>query len=218
MTIKITRLSIIFWALTTIGFDVAIGQEASIENQLLLALKARDLEKFETLLESGADPLLPTEGNRFRSTSMCESTKKGNEPFFQSILRRGVNLNFVSPLGGYESSPVNCAIFNRNHAAILAMLEYGLDINRFQNPAVKNKIFLRTPLHNALHGNDFQIAWEIVQHIEVSESQEKLILRKITQRGGIEGHPQYPFRKKFTEWLRHRGHEFDVPAPSKRVQ
>lgn len=211
----ISALIVLLAVWSSLMSSSSANDETKHKNKALVdSLNDGDIEEFERLLESGSDPTGSIGSGDFKSSSLCKSTEIGYEAFFHSIANNGVDLDYLSSMSAPWSSAINCAILNKNYSLIEDMYTRGVDINKTQNPEVENKIFLRSPLHYALQINEYRIAWFIVQRIETSPSQEALILRKLTKRGGIEGHPQLPFRRKLAEWLREQGYEFSSPAPS----
>ena len=203
----------IFIICIVIFSSAAFAESEENEKLMLDAMKSKDLALFKTLLSNGVNPNLPTEGSRYRTTSLCESTKPGNEAYFSLIVNEGVSLEHKSDLTDSRGSPLLCSIHYGNFPIYKEILSLGIDVNAVQNLRSKGSVLERRPLSFALRSNRAAFAWDIIQRIEINETQKSRIIRFVNGNSGIEGNPNQIYREKIIQWSIEQGFEVN-PQPS----
>ncbi len=186
--------------------SLTIVRSDNSDDKLLEAMQSSDVALFRELLAIGEDPNTSASNEWFRFTSSCESTKKGNNEFFEAIVESGAPLDLVSPLGGFTGSMIACAIFYNNFETYQRLLDLDVDINTVQNPAAHDSRLFMTPIDIAVMANRFRITMDILERIEPTESQIRTLVRTVNQTPGIKGHPEQPYRDQLADWLKSKGY------------
>jgi len=197
---------------------ISFAHEKNAEGELQMfnAMVNGDLETFKELLDNGIDPIEGTDSNGFRTSSFCESTKVGNEEYFDLIVVNEELVHYLSVIGTSYGSPITCAISYDNFPIYLKLLSLGVDVNAVQNSgAADDRLFLR-PLAIALKNRTAKFAWDILQRIEVSDVQIDRLVRFANGNPGIEGRPKQMYRQKIIQWLIDRGIEVNPKHPGRR--
>ena len=198
-----------------------------LEEQLLEALKKKNLNKFEKLLKKGADPnaILGTEADDW---VMCLATDKGNEDFLKLAVEYGGDANLRNlPAFSSFSAPLLCAMALHNYDAFMFLLDHGADLDMKINPNAKpipksihtrpekwGKILYEYPVTDATVWNEYHMVYEIMQRKDLNKQELDWLKRSIEEDPIDLKSEHNRWRMKVVELLRQQGHEI-TPWPEK---
>ena len=163
-------LSIFF--ILAMDYSLAHTEFRNDEIRMFEAIGQGNLELFEKLLASGSDPLTATSYAGFKSSSVCEATKLGNEDYFSLIIAQNISLDYLSVNGSFFKSPLTCAIFYGNFPVFQEIVSTGVELNSLLNPDSPSEIYFKYPLNYALKPDRAEFAWDIIRRLEVSDYHE----------------------------------------------
>ena len=209
-TIEVISLVLVFYC--SPGF-AAEKTDTEDLTRMFLSVQQNDMDLFKQLLDDGVDPSALAHGESFKFTSFCESTKPGNEEYFELIVAEGARLENPGKYINNWGSPLLCAIAYKNFFVYERLIALGVDVNAVQNPKVTRKKSLRRPLSYTLLSNRIDFAWDIIQRIEVSEDQIRRMVRYVEGNPGYEDNPQQVYRQQIIQWLIDRGVEVNPSIP-----
>ena len=178
--------------------------ERRIDKDLRTALDEKDINKFEELLASGADPT-KWFGDTQAGWVMCSATLSGKEQYLEKLLQFGFDPNFrQSNITSELSIPLGCAIRSDNLEAIKILVEAGADLSK--NVCRECSMEYQTSLlSEAVLVNKFDLALWIYENGAFSKAQMETVKRLIEFLPFPKNSPEFENRENLIESMKLQG-------------
>lgn len=203
------------------------------DSALLKSLQSKNLNRFERLLNDGANPNTIWGGNS-NNWVMCLATKRGNIEFLKLAVKHGGNINQrnrINPVQTITSAPILCAITNHNMKAFYYLLEKSVDvsIHTYENaqpipqdflgdPQFRGQTLYGSPILHATALNEYCMALSILQRKELNW-EESIKLKRSVEFSMVDPNSESDkCRWEITETLRQKGYEIDPERAMKEHQ
>jgi len=220
---KLKVIAFLFLAIILKIFAAPMWAGSSTDD-LLASLADGNIEQFDKLLKTGANPN-KIYGPKSEQWLMCEATRPGKEAFLELAIQNGADVNLrntnapltKSLVAASFSAPILCAITYHNKQALMTLIRNGAELDilscrdckRFDGnskigaqPVWNNA----TPITSATSLNEYEMAYKMIKSRKsLTEDELNKLVFQLENNPIDQKSDENNWRLKVADWLATNG-------------